>query len=310
MCLNDVTDSGTSSGLLRERTCEKANRIVAHGDHQRRGRKETVKPKSKVVFVDCQQKSVGPPIQGDRQALESLLSRYSSVLYRMALRQLHNPEDAEDAVQDALLSALKHISQFEGRSQISSWLTGIVINSARMLLRRRSREKNISLEQTQEEQNLIFADQFVDTRPSPEEICEQAELREILNELLKQLSPLRRGAFQLCEIDALSTSEAAQVLGVTQTAVKSRLFQARTKLSVLLPVAVGTPRPVRTRITEVAQAESLPKQIRETNTCSTRAPPFTLPCFLDSSAPKSGFASGGTPKSSHQCEERPRLCQS
>src|SRR4029077_8526976 len=120
--------------------------------------------------------------------------------------------------------------QFEGRSQISTWLTRIVINSARMQLRRRSREKNISLEQTQEDQDFIFADQVVDPRPSPEEICQQAELGEILNELLKQLSPLLCRAFQLCEIGALSTSEAAQVLGVTQTAVKSRLFQARTKL--------------------------------------------------------------------------------
>src|ERR1700674_357633 len=127
-----------------------------------------MKPTRNVAFVDCQRKSVGPPIQGDGQALESLLSRYSPVLYRTALRQLHNPEDAEDAVQDALLSALKHIPQFEGRSQISTWLTRIVINSARMQLRRRSRETNISLEQTQEDENLVFADQFVDPRPSPE----------------------------------------------------------------------------------------------------------------------------------------------
>jgi RNA polymerase sigma-70 factor, ECF subfamily len=254
-----------------------------------------MKPTRNVAFVDCQRKSVGPPIQGDGQELESLLSRYSPVLYRTALRQLRNPEDAEDAVQDALLSAFKHRSQFEGRSQISTWLTRIVINSARMQLRRRSREKNISLEQTQEDENL-FADQVVDPGPSPEEICEQAELGEILNELLKQLSPLLCRAFQLCEINGLSTSEAAQVLGVTQTAVKSRLFHARTELSVLLPVAVGTPRPLRTRITDVAQAESPPNQIRETSTCSTRAPPFTLPCFLDPSAPKSGFASGEHPQ--------------
>ena len=198
-----------------------------------------MKPTNKAAFCDCQRKSAGPPTQGDRQALQNVLSRYSPVFYRTALRQLQNPEDAEDAVQEALLSAWKHISQFEGRSQISTWLTRIVINSARMELRRRSRRENISLEQTQEDQNSGLADQFVDARPNPEKVCEQAELREILNALLQHLSPLRCSAFRLHELDGFSVSEAAQILGRTETAVKYQLFRARAQLCVLLQTALG-----------------------------------------------------------------------
>src|SRR5216684_5327910 len=66
---------------------------------------------------------------------EGVISSYSPVLFRVALRRLRNVEDAEDAVQDALLSAYKHIGQFEGRARLSTWLTSIVTNTARMKLR-------------------------------------------------------------------------------------------------------------------------------------------------------------------------------
>jgi RNA polymerase sigma-70 factor (ECF subfamily) len=64
---------------------------------------------------------------------EGVISRYSPVLFRVALRRLGNVEDAEDAVQDALLSAHKHVGQFEGRSQLSTWLTRIVTNVALLI---------------------------------------------------------------------------------------------------------------------------------------------------------------------------------
>ena len=72
--------------------------------------------------------------------LEQAATDCSSALYRIALRQLGNHEDAEDAVQDALVSAFCHLAQFEGRSQMSTWLVRIVINAARMSLRKRPRQ--------------------------------------------------------------------------------------------------------------------------------------------------------------------------
>src|SRR5438309_9672243 len=88
---------------------------------------------------------------------ESVAARYSPVLFRVALRRLRNVEDAEDAVQDALLSAYKHIGQFEGRSQLSTWLTSIVTNVAGMKLRKHSRHETVSLDQNQENDGATLA---------------------------------------------------------------------------------------------------------------------------------------------------------
>src|SRR5256884_6972439 len=74
--------------------------------------------------------------RGDSQAVETLFRRYQRPLFQTALRVLGNAEDAEDALQDGLLSAYRNLRRFEGRSQFSTWLTRIVINAA--LMRRRS----------------------------------------------------------------------------------------------------------------------------------------------------------------------------
>src|SRR5260370_25594271 len=84
--------------------------------------------------------------EGATQALEQFLSNALPVLYRYAYRLLGNKADAEDAVQDALLAAYKHLNQFRGDAQLSTWLTMIVINCARMHLRKRSRYIHISLD--------------------------------------------------------------------------------------------------------------------------------------------------------------------
>ncbi len=76
--------------------------------------------------------------QGKAQKLADLITSHSPRFRRIALAHLGNPADAEDAVQDALLSALTHLDQFRGQAKMSTWLTTIVINSARMKLRRRS----------------------------------------------------------------------------------------------------------------------------------------------------------------------------
>jgi RNA polymerase sigma-70 factor (ECF subfamily) len=171
---------------------------------------------------------------------EGVVSRYSPMLYRVALRRLRNVEDAEDAVQDALLSAHKHIDQFEGRSQLSTWLTRIVTNVALMKLRKYSRHETLSLDQTQENEGLTLANQLVDAKPNPEAICAQTEVHETLHEALAQLSPIQRSAIQLCELDGFTTREAANALGISTNTLKSRVSRARTTLSVLLDDVVGT----------------------------------------------------------------------
>ncbi len=163
--------------------------------------------------------------------MHEVLSRSLPSFYRKAYRQLGNAADAEDAVQDALLSAYKHLDQFKGQAQMSTWLTAIVINSARMQLRRRPRQIHLSLdERFGEEQEYPLSEKLPHWGPSPEDECRRSELRRRLLQFLTELSPPLRKAFQLREFEGLSTREAAHVLGVATGTVKAQLARARTKL--------------------------------------------------------------------------------
>ena len=169
-------------------------------------------------------------VRSSSQELERTASRYSSRLYRIALRQLGNHEDAEDAVQDALVSAFCHLSQFEGRSQMSTWLTRIVIGSARMKARRRPRQAVLSINEMSDQQGDAIWDQFPLAGRSPEEACRERELRELLHAQLRCLSSKFREALQLFYVDGLTAKEAAQALRITQSTLKYRLRRARARL--------------------------------------------------------------------------------
>jgi RNA polymerase sigma-70 factor (ECF subfamily) len=163
--------------------------------------------------------------------MQDVLSRYLPSFYRRAYRYLGNAADAEDAVQDALLSAYKHLDQFKGEAQMSTWLTAIVTNSARMHLRRRPRQIHVSLdEKLTEEQEYPVSERLADGRPSPEDECRKSELGRSLKQFVEQLSPPLRKAFQLRALDGLSTSEAARILGVPEGTVKAQLARARARL--------------------------------------------------------------------------------
>ena len=167
---------------------------------------------------------------GRVQELDNVVSRYLPTFYKMAFRFLGSVPDAEDAVQDALLSAYKHLGQFRGQAQLSTWLTAIVTNAARMQLRRR-RGSYLSLEEPQGEDGLTFSERLPDSRPGPEEICSTSEARDLLANGVKQLPPTLRRAFQLRDVNGLTTREAAFVLGVPEGTVKAQLARARTKLA-------------------------------------------------------------------------------
>jgi RNA polymerase sigma-70 factor (ECF subfamily) len=167
--------------------------------------------------------------------MHDVLSRCLPSFYTKAYRHLGNAADAEDAVQDALLSAYKHLDQFKGQSQMSTWLTAIVINCARMHLRKRPRQIHLSLdERFGEEQEYSLSERLAHSGPSPEEECRNSELDRRLLQFTEQLSPPLRKAFQLRELDGLTTNEAAQILGVPDGTVKARVSRARAKLRRLM----------------------------------------------------------------------------
>jgi RNA polymerase sigma-70 factor (ECF subfamily) len=178
--------------------------------------------------------------------LHDVLSRQLPRFYRSAYRQLGNAADAEDAVQDALLAAYKHLDQFRGQAQLSTWLTAIVTNCARMQLRRRPRQPHVSLdEQLGQDQEYSLLDRLADSGPSPEEECSKAELHGHLVEYVGQLStPLRR-AYQMSDLEGRSVKEIAQTLGLAEGTVKAQLSRARAKLSRMMYRFMTSSRRVR-----------------------------------------------------------------
>ena len=169
------------------------------------------------------------------QQLEQILSSGLHPLYRRAYRLLGNAADAEDAVQDGLLAAYTHLNQFRGQSQVSTWLTTIVLNCARLQLRRRPRHLPVSLdESTGELQPVSVSERLADHRPNPEDECRESELSARLTQLHSQLSPTLRRTFQLRDVDGLSIRETARILGVPTGTVKAQSARARKRLKELM----------------------------------------------------------------------------
>jgi RNA polymerase sigma-70 factor (ECF subfamily) len=181
-----------------------------------------------------------------RELQDSVLRSLPS-FRRNAFRYLSNVADAEDAVQDALLSAYKHLDQFRGQAKMSTWLTAIVANCARMQLRKRPRAIHLSLDEPiGDEQELSLSEVIADHATNPEDECVQSELRSRLMHFVEQLSPSLRTAYQLRELDGLSISETAQILGLAEGTIKAQLARARAKLTKLMRRALGPTRRGRT----------------------------------------------------------------
>lgn len=173
--------------------------------------------------------------QAASEAFVGILSSGLPSLYRRAYRLLGNRADAEDAVQDALLAAYTHLEQFRGQSKMSTWLSAIVHNSARMQMRSRLRHVHVSLDEpTGEAHEHAFSERLADYRPNPEDGYRNTELSRRLTYFQSQLTPVLRKAFQLRDVDGLSIRETARILGVPHGTVKARSARARKKLTQLM----------------------------------------------------------------------------
>jgi RNA polymerase sigma-70 factor, ECF subfamily len=172
--------------------------------------------------------------KGAAQQLEQILTGGLPPLYRRAYRILGNAADAEDAVQDALLAAYTHLHQFRGQAQISTWVTAILLNSARMQLRRRLRHVHVALEESVEELQSFPLERLADHRPTPEREFIESDLKTRLSDLHTQLSPTLRRTFQLRDVEGRSIRETARILGVPIGTVKAQSARARKRLKELM----------------------------------------------------------------------------
>jgi RNA polymerase sigma-70 factor (ECF subfamily) len=183
------------------------------------------------VGVSSAQEPSGKVSPERRLEFEDVLLRYLPRFQRVAMHWLRNPEDAEDAVQDAMLSAFKHMANFEGRAQMSTWVMAIVFNSVRMELRRRARRAFLPLDEPTHDGRHPISDLIADQRPTPEQALEECELRKLVIHLTGSLPPSQRTAMRLRQRDdGLSMKEAAQVLGVPVGTLKAQLARGRVTL--------------------------------------------------------------------------------
>jgi RNA polymerase sigma-70 factor (ECF subfamily) len=169
-------------------------------------------------------------IAGDRAEFARLVDAYSSPIYRLGLRMLGNPQDAEDVLQNTFLNALTHLSSFEGRSSLSTWLYRIAANEALMLIRKRKPE--VDLERSgnaegEENDEDLKPSQIVDWSARPEEELLSGEGKKVLDAAIQTLPESMRLVFLLRDVEGLSIKETAEALNLTETNVKTRLLRAR-----------------------------------------------------------------------------------
>jgi RNA polymerase sigma-70 factor (ECF subfamily) len=171
---------------------------------------------------------------GEHDLFYELIRPYERRLYSAAFAVLRNPADAEDAAQEAVLKAFKHIRQFREESRFSTWLIQITVNEARM--RKRKEHAHMiepMVEHADEEGNYAPRD-FADWREIPSETLERKEVRDLLAEALASLGEKYREVFVLRDMQHLSIDETAKALGISTASVKTRLLRARLMLRDLL----------------------------------------------------------------------------
>jgi RNA polymerase sigma-70 factor, ECF subfamily len=172
--------------------------------------------------VDDEQRLVKRARDGDQEAFNTLAARYSTRLRRTLYRITRDCDAAYDAVQEALMRAWQSIDRFEGRSQFYTWLTRIGINEAYRGLRRPT-EESLEVDDRVGERIPAWGSQ-------PEAAFESREFLAAVEEALGELPLDYRTAVTLRDVDGLSAAEAADVLGIGERALKSRLHRGRMAL--------------------------------------------------------------------------------
>jgi RNA polymerase sigma-70 factor, ECF subfamily len=170
---------------------------------------------------------------GDFAAMEALLQKYERQVFGVARRIVQQHHDAEEVTQQTFLSVIEHLGEFREESQFRTWLLRIATNHALALLRKRAVRNGPAVDDRAAEDGYgaIPLPEYVAVwRETPEELAVRRETRQSIEEALATLDEKYRVVFVLRDIEELSTRETADVLGLTQEAVKVRLLRARLML--------------------------------------------------------------------------------
>lgn len=169
---------------------------------------------------------------GDRSAFEQLVRRHADGLHAVVRRLLDDRQEADDVTQEAFLRAWRGIAGFKGDAQFFTWLYRIGVNEARRRAGRRPAARSVvSLDERPGE--------VPDGNPGPAGRAEQAEVRAALERAVRDLDPGQRAPLILRDIEGLSTAQAAAILGLGETAFKSRLHRARMAVRAAVAAHLG-----------------------------------------------------------------------
>jgi RNA polymerase sigma-70 factor (ECF subfamily) len=160
---------------------------------------------------------------GDRAAFGELVERHAEQARRVARAVLQDPDDADDAAQDAFLAALSKLHQYDPQRPFGPWLMRIVANAATDRRRRRKVRRSEALDEG-----------MVAGGPRPDIVAEREALGDRLRQALAELTPRRRLAVVLFDVEGYSHGEIAEVLGIPEGTVRSEVFHARRRLRTLL----------------------------------------------------------------------------
>lgn len=164
---------------------------------------------------------------GNRNAFGELVRRHSHRVYGMSFRILKNREDAEDNLQNVFCKAFSKIQQFEGNSQLSTWLIRIAVNEALMMLRKRRPEEAVTCDEDRPREGHEPNEELRDWHADPER---QYQTKELATKALEVLHPTLKYTFLLQKGEGWTSRELARALDITPELVKSRIFRARVKL--------------------------------------------------------------------------------
>jgi len=168
---------------------------------------------------------------GDHEAFYELMRPYERAVYFAAMGVVNNPADAEEVAQEAVLKAFNGLSKFRREAKFSTWLIQITINEARMKFRkdRKSLYESIDDQRSDEDGDYLPKD-FADWRDIPSEALQRKELRDALKRALASLDPKYREVLVLRDVQRVSIIETANMLGITEASVKTRLLRARLQM--------------------------------------------------------------------------------
>lgn len=173
-------------------------------------------------------------VEGDPDAFSELVHRHRDRLWAVALRTTGHPDDASDALQEALISAFRRADTFRGDSQVTTWLHRIVVNACLDRIRRRKATATVPLPDDDDRLPLV-------STPAGEDAAVASERRADVLAALRQLSDDQRAALVLVDMEGYSVEEAAGILGCAVGTVKSRCSRGRARLVPLLTSYRGNP---------------------------------------------------------------------